>query len=43
MTGAQTELDALKADWELCKVQDDQKHSLISVRQILEILARSTC
>ncbi|KFA66940.1 hypothetical protein S40285_05734 [Stachybotrys chlorohalonatus IBT 40285] len=30
MTGAQTELDALKADWELCKVQDDQKHSLIS-------------
>ncbi|KFA49116.1 hypothetical protein S40293_07112 [Stachybotrys chartarum IBT 40293] len=30
MTGAQMELDALKAGWDLCKAQDDQKNSLIS-------------
>lgn len=34
MSGSQLQLEGLKTGWDLCKGQDDQKHSLITVWHI---------
>ena len=43
MSDAQPQLDHLKGVWELCKAQDNQKQSLISVWKTLESLANYFC
>ena len=35
MPDPQVQLEDLKTDWESCKGHDDQKHSLITVKQLV--------
>jgi hypothetical protein len=43
MSDEHAQLDGLREGWKLCKAQDDQKHSLISVWQIIDAVADPPC